>query len=198
MALPTEEQAKRNPILKLVRELRKKTHGICDVGAGPWGFGVNTLSLSIIHVCVCLNPDPYNVPLPPEVKRYALTLQTSCDDPDGFLDTKVLSTEDLQQLSKDQDIVTRFMAKTLLEMSAKAGAAFTRLLIMPPISPPTAERNGFPRFGTSFASSRRFGPRTQARSLPQKRPRILVPYLTRRYLIRKMAVRGRYWVTAGR
>lgn len=118
MALPTEEQAKRNPILKLVRELRKKTHGICDVGAGPWGFGVNTLSLSKIHVCVCLNPDPYNVPLPPEVKRYALTLQTSCDDPDGFLDTKVLSTEDLQQLSKDQDIVTRFMAKTLLEMSA--------------------------------------------------------------------------------
>lgn len=47
MPIFTEEKIQSNPIPKLTVELRRRTYGMCDmcdIGVGPWGYGVNTLS----------------------------------------------------------------------------------------------------------------------------------------------------------
>lgn len=59
MPVLTEDQIQSNPILKLAAELRRRTYGMCDVGVGPWGFGVNTLPLSKVGTVICMDPPPH-------------------------------------------------------------------------------------------------------------------------------------------
>lgn len=119
MPVFAEAQTQSNPILKLAAELRKRTCGMCDVGAGTWGYGVNTLPLTKVGAIVRMAPDPYGEePLPPEIKEYTVTLQPICTEQGSVRYGKALSAKELQQLCADQDVMTRLTANALRELSA--------------------------------------------------------------------------------
>lgn len=119
MPVLTEEQAKSNPILKLAAELRRRTYGMCDVGIGPWGYGVNTFPLTKVGTVVRMEPDPYGeTPLSPEVKEYTVTLRPICVEQDGVRGDNAIREEELQRLCADPDVMTRLVANALREMSA--------------------------------------------------------------------------------
>ncbi len=118
MPVFTEAQTRSNPILNLAAELRRRTCGLCDVGAGPWGYGVNNSPLSKVGVIIRMDPDPNGEePLPPEVKEYTVTLQPICGEQGSADYNRSVDTSELQQLCGDRDIMTRFVANALRELS---------------------------------------------------------------------------------
>ena len=119
MPILTEEQAQSNPILRLAAELRRRTCGMCDVGVGAWGFGINTLPLTKVGTIVCMDPDPYGeAPLPSEITEYTVTLKPTCNEQDSVRCGMAIHSEELQRLCGDQDIMTRLVARALLELSS--------------------------------------------------------------------------------
>ena len=119
MPVFTEEQIQSNPILKLAADLRRRTYGMCDVGVGAWGYGVNTLSLTKVGAVIRMDPDPnIEEPLPPEVKEYTITIQPTCADRKSVRCGKKIDAEEFQRLCTDQDIITRLVANAIREMSA--------------------------------------------------------------------------------
>ena len=118
MPVFNQAQAGDNPVLKLAVDLRQRTHGLCDIGIGPWGFGVANSLLTKVGVVVCMDPNPCgDEPLPPEVKEYTMTVRPICNAPDSAQYGKGISMDDLQQLCGDEDILTRTVASVLLELS---------------------------------------------------------------------------------
>ena len=118
MPVFTQEQAGDNPVLKLAVDLRQRTHGLCDIGIGPWGFGVANSLLTKVGVVVCMDPDPCGEePLPPEIKEYTMTVRPICNAPDSAQYDNGISIDDLRQLCGDEDILTRTVANVLLELS---------------------------------------------------------------------------------
>lgn len=119
MPVLTEDQIQSNPILKLAAELRRRTYGMCDVGVGPWGLGVNTLPLSKVGTVICMDPPPTeDGTVPPEVKEFTVTIQPICTERNSARYGEKISGEELQRLCADQDIMTRLVANALQEMSA--------------------------------------------------------------------------------
>lgn len=119
MPVLTEDQIQSNPILKLAAELRRRTYGMCDVGVGPWGFGVNTLPLSKVGTVICMDSPPTeDGTVPPEVKEFTVTVRPICTERNSAWYGEKISGEELQRLCTDQDIMTRLVANALQEMSA--------------------------------------------------------------------------------
>lgn len=115
----TEEQAQSNPILKLAAELRRRTYGMCDMGVGPWGYGVNTLPLTKVGAIVCMDPDPCGKePVPSEIKEYTITIRPIYTGPESIWHGKHISMDALLQFCKDEDVMTRLAANALWEMAA--------------------------------------------------------------------------------
>lgn len=115
----TEEHARPNPILKLAAELRRRTYGMCDMGVGPWGYGVNTLPLTKVGAIVCMDPDPYGEePVPLGTIEYGITIRPVYTGPESIWHGKHISMDALLQFCKDEDVMTRMVTNALWEMAA--------------------------------------------------------------------------------
>lgn len=118
MPILTDEQAQSNPILKLAAELRRRTYGMCDMGVGPWGYGVNTLPLTKVGAIVCMAPDPYGEkPVPLETKEYTVTIRPIYAEYDSIWNGKHISMDALQRFCQGEDVMTRLAANALREMA---------------------------------------------------------------------------------
>ena len=114
------KQMEQNRVIRLAEELRALTLGICRVGPGPYGFGVSTKGISKVGAVVCMAPDPYGEePLPDSVTEYTFTVRPTDHENGSASFGKVISRERLLELAEGGDIVTRAVAKGLLQLAGK-------------------------------------------------------------------------------
>lgn len=107
-----EELIEGNPILELEEKMYRLTSGMCTIGPGPYGFGVCNPNQASIELIIMVNPNPYDKPLPPEIKESTVTVE-------GYSKvTRKLIDEDVAlRLSKGSDPATCVLAAALLELS---------------------------------------------------------------------------------
>ena len=107
----------KNKMVLLAEQLRELTHGVCIMGAGPYGIGVSTDAASSLRTVLQLTPDPFleeNFGLPGEQECKAEML--------GFVggggcDREYLSQEELREISQGDDPAARMVAEAVLRIN---------------------------------------------------------------------------------
>lgn len=103
-----------NRMLVLASEIRRLTNGMCRVGIGPYGFGVENANPAQIGVAIRLQPDPFgDHPQPLEAgKTYQATVEGFRKDGGS-----PLLPEDVTAFMDSSDPATRTIASAIRKLS---------------------------------------------------------------------------------
>lgn len=106
-----------NPMLELADRIAEKTDGLCQVGPGPYGFGVSNQHQSKIGIIIGTDPDMVqdSTILPADVEGYEVSVVGFHTD-----ERRIVSPEEIEAAARDSsDPATQKIALALRELSGE-------------------------------------------------------------------------------
>ena len=105
-----------NKVMVFAEEIRARTCGMCNVGPGPFGFGVCNTNPSRIGMVIRIDPDPYSHSFPRSVENsmHTVTIEAYCKGKDR---NESITMEQVKQFRQNYDSATRTVAKAILALS---------------------------------------------------------------------------------
>lgn len=105
-----------NKVMVFAEEIRARTCGMCNVGPGPFGFGVCNTNPSRIGMVIRIAPDPYSHSFPRSVENtmHTVTIEAYCKGKDR---NESITMEQVKQFRQNYDSATRTIAKAILTLS---------------------------------------------------------------------------------
>ena len=113
--MESETLKSENQIITFAEEIRTRTCGMCNVGPGPFGFGVCNTNPSRIGMVIRITPNPYSHLFSRSAKNIMCTVTIEAYSKGK--DRNSITMEQVKQFSQHYDPATRMVARAILALS---------------------------------------------------------------------------------